>query len=167
MLDRIFYCGGEAVEELTGSARFGLWFVHVRWSGTTVFQVRFSRVPLPGPVPVLMQQYLSGRPVDLTSLHSGALPPGVQYAKIYDEVRRIPYGHTATYGEIGEKTGTSPRAVGQAMRRNQVPLVVPCHRVVSCSGPGGFTPDPAIKVMLLAMEKKNRRSFTRQTDKPP
>jgi methylated-DNA-[protein]-cysteine S-methyltransferase len=155
------------MEELTGSARLGLWFVHVRWSGTTVFQVRFSRTPLPGPVPVLLRQYLAGRPVDLIALDTGALPPGEQYAKIYHEVRRIPYGETATYGEIAGMSGTRPRVVGQAMRRNPVPLVIPCHRVVSVSGPGGYTPDPEIKVMLLAMEKKNKRRFTRADNRFP
>jgi methylated-DNA-[protein]-cysteine S-methyltransferase len=155
------------MEELTGSARLGLWFVHVRWSGTTVFQVRFSRAHLPGPVPALLQQYLAGRPVDLTALDPGTLPPGDQYRKIYHEVRKIPYGETATYGEIAEKVLSSPRAVGQAMKRNPVPLIVPCHRVVSCSGPGGYTPDPEIKVILLAMEKKNKRSFTRADNKFP
>jgi methylated-DNA-[protein]-cysteine S-methyltransferase len=148
------------MEELTGSARLGLWFVHIRWAGKTVFKVRFSRTPLPGPVPVLLQQYLAGRPVDLSALDPGTLPPGELYAKIYHEVRRIPYGETVTYGEIAERAGTSPRVVGQAMRRNPVPLVVPCHRVVSRSGPGGFSPDPEIKIILLAMEKKNKRRYT-------
>jgi methylated-DNA-[protein]-cysteine S-methyltransferase len=45
------------------------------------------------------------------------------------------------------------------MRRNPVPLVIPCHRVVSRSGLGGFTPDPEIKTLLLDMERKNRRRF--------
>jgi methylated-DNA-[protein]-cysteine S-methyltransferase len=147
------------MEELTGSARLGLWFVHVRWSGTTVFQVRFSRTPLPGPVPVLLRQYLAGQPVDPASLEVGSLPPGEHYAAIYREVRKIPYGATATYGEVADRAGTSPRAVGQAMRRNPVPLVIPCHRVVSRSGIGGFTPDPEIKALLLDMERKTRRRF--------
>jgi len=67
-----------------------------------------------------------------------------------------------TYGDIARRAGTSPRVVGQAMRRNMVPLVIPCHRVVSQSGIGGFTPDPAIKEDLLAMERKGKRR-SRQT----
>jgi methylated-DNA-[protein]-cysteine S-methyltransferase len=148
------------MEELSGSARLGLWFVHVRWSGTTVFQVRFSKNPLPGPVPPLIRQYLAGRPVDLTSLDVGTSPPGEHFASIYREVRKIPYGSTTTYGEVADRAGTVPRVVGQAMRRNPVPLVIPCHRVVSRSGMGGFTPDPEIKALLLDMERKNRRRFT-------
>lgn len=155
------------MEELSGSARLGLWFVHVRWSGTTVFQVRFSKSPLPGPVPLLIQQYLAGRPVDPTSLDIGTLPPGEHDAAVYREVRKIPYGLTATYGDVADKAGTSPRVVGQAMRRNPVPLVIPCHRVVSRSGMGGFTPDPEIKALLLDMERKNRRRFTGDGKRSP
>ena len=148
------------MEIIAGSARFGLWFVHVRWSETVVYQVRFSRTAIGGPVPLLIRQYLAGRPVDLTPLVSGSPPPGETYTRIYREVRNIPYGETATYGEIAEQAGTVPRVVGQALRRNPVPLVVPCHRVVSQSGPGGFTPDPDIKIRLLAVERRNKKGFT-------
>lgn len=142
---------------ITGSARFGLWYVHVWWRGHTVYQVRFSRFSLDGPVPLAIAQYLAGKFVDLSSCEPGAVPPGELYARIYDEVRRIPYGETTSYGDIAHLVGTSPRVVGQAMRRNMVPLVIPCHRVVSRSGIGGFTPDPSIKEDLLAMERKGKR----------
>lgn len=148
------------MEEVTGSARLGLWFVQVRWSGDKVYRVRFSRTALPGPVPVPISRYLAGLTDDLSDLRIGAAIPGAAAARIYEQVRSIPYGSTATYGEIASLAGTSPRAVGQAMRRNPVPLLIPCHRVVSRDGPGGFTPDPEIKLLLLDLEKKNRRCFT-------
>lgn len=150
------------MEMNTGSARFGLWYVHVWWAGNVIYQVRFSRFLLEGPVPVTIARYLAGKVVDLSVHEPGALPPGEIYARIYEEVRRIPYGETVTYGDIARRAGTSPRVVGQAMRRNMVPLVIPCHRVVSQSGIGGFTPDPAIKEDLLAMERKGKRR-SRQT----
>ena len=50
----------------------------------------------------------------------------------------IPSGSTQTYGEIAKHLNTSPRAVGNACRRNPTPLLVPCHRVVSQTGLGGF-----------------------------
>jgi methylated-DNA-[protein]-cysteine S-methyltransferase len=149
------------MEITEGSARFGLWFVHVRWRGVVVYQVRFSRTAISGPVPDLIKRYLAGQPVDLGSLVAGAVPPGEPSARIYREVQKIPYGETATYGEIAEQAGTAPRVVGQALRRNPVPLVIPCHRVVSRNGPGGFTPDPELKVQLLGLERRNKRGFTR------
>jgi len=152
------------MEMREGGARFGLWYVHVHWRGTTIYQVRFSRIPLPGPVPEAIGQYLSGRKVDLSTFTCGAVPPGDHYARIYREVQRIPYGETATYSDIAEQTGTHARVVGQALARNQIPLIIPCHRVVSRSGIGGFTPDPAIKAELLAMESRGKRRSRRKTD---
>ena len=58
--------------------------------------------------------------------------------KVWRELRRIPPGKVMTYGELAQKLRTSPRAVGNACRRNPVLLMVPCHRVVSASGLGGF-----------------------------
>jgi methylated-DNA-[protein]-cysteine S-methyltransferase len=149
------------MEITEGSARFGLWFIYVRWYGTVVYQVRFSRNGIAGPVPVLISRYLAGQPVDLTSLVCGSPPSGETYARIYRAVQGIPYGETETYGEIAERVGTAPRIVGQALKRNPVPLIIPCHRVVSRTGPGGFTPDPEIKLRLIELEQRNKRSFTR------
>ncbi len=50
----------------------------------------------------------------------------------------IPWGQTLTYGALARQLGSSPRAVGQACRANPIPLLVPCHRVVSAGGVGGF-----------------------------
>jgi len=46
----------------------------------------------------------------------------------------IPYADTASYGAIARMIGSSPRAVGQACRRNPFPIVVPCHRVIGAGG---------------------------------
>ncbi|HPM61145.1 MAG TPA: MGMT family protein [Methanoregulaceae archaeon] len=161
---RIIRGGDEAVEVIEGGARFGLWYVHVRWSGTTVYQVRFSHIPVSGPVPVALTQYLSGRIVDLSTLTCGSPPAGEHYARIYEEVQRIPYGETATYGEVAKRSGTTARVVGQALSRNMLPLIIPCHRVVARDGIGGFTPDPAIKADLLAMEQRGKRQSRRRTE---
>jgi methylated-DNA-[protein]-cysteine S-methyltransferase len=111
--------------------------------------VRFSRTPIEGPVPVLISQYLAGQPVDLINFVLGTPSPSTIYNRIYREVQNIPYGETATYGEIAKQVGTGARVVGQALSRNPVPLIVPCHRVVTRFGLGGFTPDPEIKISLL------------------
>ncbi len=67
---------------------------------------------------------------------------GTDYqARVWDQIRKIPYGMTQTYGEIAKKIKSGPRAVGNACRRNHLLLIVPCHRVVSKSGLGGFMGD--------------------------
>ena len=58
--------------------------------------------------------------------------------RVWRALKAIPSGTTLTYGQLAKKLGTSARAVGGACRDNPVPIVVPCHRVVSASGAGGF-----------------------------
>jgi methylated-DNA-[protein]-cysteine S-methyltransferase len=147
---------------MSGSCRFGLWFVHVWWSGDTIFQVTFSRFPLPGTVPPPFIRYCAGQDEGFLSQESVAVTYPTIFGRIYQEVRKIQYGETHTYGEIAAKVFTSPRVVGQAMRRNPTPLVIPCHRVVGKKSIGGFTPSPEIKEALLAMEKKTKHRKIRE-----
>jgi methylated-DNA-[protein]-cysteine S-methyltransferase len=58
--------------------------------------------------------------------------------KVWREIRRIPSGDTQTYLSIARKLRTAPRPIGGACGANRIPLVIPCHRVVSTSGLGGF-----------------------------
>ncbi|MCP3670591.1 MAG: methylated-DNA--[protein]-cysteine S-methyltransferase [Gammaproteobacteria bacterium] len=58
--------------------------------------------------------------------------------RVWHALTRISRGRVRTYGEIASELNTSPRAVGNACRANPVPLLVPCHRVISASGIGGF-----------------------------
>ncbi|HSA37604.1 MAG TPA: MGMT family protein [Methanoregula sp.] len=141
------------MEMKSGSCRFGLWHVHVYWSGRTVQRVRFSTTGIDGEVPDAIKLFCAGRPADISAFDTSSLHGDEVYPRIYRAVRLIPYGHTATYGEIAHRVKTSPRVVGQAMARNPVPLVIPCHRVVAADGIGGFSPAVEIKEALLAMEK--------------
>ena len=66
-------------------------------------------------------------------------PSGTDFQqRVWLELSKIPAGQVKTYGEIALKLATSPRAVGHACRKNPVPLIIPCHRVVSKTGIGGF-----------------------------
>jgi methylated-DNA-[protein]-cysteine S-methyltransferase len=146
------------MEVVSGSCRFGLLFVRVWWSGDLVGHVTFSQQPLEGPAPPGVVKFLAGNSTDLLPLRSVALEPGSPYVHIYREVLSIPYGSTATYGDIARRAGSSPRMVGLAMKRNPTPLFIPCHRVVSKTGIGGFTPSVEIKRMLMDLEQK-RKSY--------
>ena len=138
----------------SGSCSFGLWKVAVDWEGTTVHRVRFLKTAESGSVPVQFTKFLAGKGTDFSPLRSAAVTGDSVYARIYRAVSLIPYGETRTYGEVAEAAGTHARVVGNAMSRNPTPLIVPCHRVVSADGLGGFSPDIAIKKELLALEKK-------------
>ena len=56
--------------------------------------------------------------------------------RVLDELAQVPYGQTATYGELAERAGNprASRAVGMVMNRNRIPIVLPCHRIVGSSG---------------------------------
>ena len=149
------------MEIITGSCRFGLWFVRVQWSDTTIYKVRFSATGIPGKVPDLIRQYCAGHVVCPERLESVATHEDTVYSRIYQAVRQVPYGSTTTYGEIAAIVRTSPRVVGQAMSRNPTPLVIPCHRVLAAHGIGGFSPEVAIKESLLTMEKKGLQKVKR------
>ncbi len=74
--------------------------------------------------------------------------------KVLEAVSAIPYGSTATYGEIAERVGSpsAARAVGAACGANPIPLIIPCHRVVAAAGLGGYGGGPALKRKLLELE---------------
>ncbi len=66
-------------------------------------------------------------------------PDGTVFQRrVWQVLLNIPPGQTRTYGELARELGSSPRAVGGACRRNPIPLLIPCHRVVAANGDGGF-----------------------------
>jgi len=85
-------------------------------------------------------------------------PKGTEFQrKVWARLQKIPPGKVNTYGEIAAELDSSPRAVGNACRKNPISLVIPCHRVVSASGIGGFSGQTegekiSIKQQLLAHE---------------
>ena len=83
-------------------------------------------------------------------------PKGTVFQKsVWQELRRIPFGKTASYGEIAERIGNSKacRAVGLANAKNPLPIIVPCHRVIGKDGSlTGFGGGLEIKKQLLDLE---------------
>jgi methylated-DNA-[protein]-cysteine S-methyltransferase len=98
-------------------------------------------------------------PVDLT----GSGLSELQQRILLTVRAEVPYGETATYGEVAELVGRpgAARAVGTAMARCPVPLFVPCHRVVAANGIGGYgggAAGVALKRALLDRERRARPS---------
>jgi methylated-DNA-[protein]-cysteine S-methyltransferase len=72
---------------------------------------------------------------DLRAFTIGLSPKGTPFQRrVWDALRKIPFGETRSYGEIARAIGTSPRAVGRANATNPICLIVPCHRVVGSDG---------------------------------
>ena len=74
--------------------------------------------------------------------------------RVWKALLKIPYGETHSYGEIAAACGNrkAARAVGQAVHRNPLPIIVPCHRVVGVSNLGGYAGGLSIKRFLLRLE---------------
>lgn len=105
-----------------------------------------------------LRRYFAGEVVDLTAIEVdlGGVPPF--HREIYAATRAVPWGETVTYGALATRLGSpgASRTVGQAMGRNPVPVIIPCHRVLaSGQGLGGFSAPGglATKQRLLALEK--------------
>lgn len=84
-------------------------------------------------------------------------PVGTEFQKeVWKIVSKIPYGKTLTYKNVAEKLGNKnlSRAVGQALRSNKIVILIPCHRVVSKSGLGGYSGKKHIEIKrtLLRIE---------------
>jgi len=106
-----------------------------------------------------IRRYLAGEPVDFASVavDLSGLDPYRQ--KLYATMRSLAWGRTTTYGELAKQLGASDwegaRDVGEAMGRNPVPVVIPCHRVLAAGGKlGGFSAHGGAKTKakLLALE---------------
>ncbi len=77
--------------------------------------------------------------------------------RVWAELRRIPFGETISYGTLAERIEkpSGSRAVGQANGRNRLPIVVPCHRVISHDGKlGGYGGGLRTKQALLDLERR-------------
>lgn len=105
-------------------------------------------------VTALLQRYFKGEPVEFdVPVDLGGMGPFT--ALVLAETRRIGYGKVVSYGKIASAIGKgkAARAVGQALGRNPIPLVIPCHRVVKGDGSlGGFGLGAEVKARLLAKE---------------
>lgn len=87
-------------------------------------------------------------------------PQGTDFQRrVWAAIAAIPCGRTRRYGELAQELGSAARAVGGACGANPFPLIVPCHRVVSSQGLGGFAGNTdghliRIKQWLLAHEAR-------------
>ncbi len=73
---------------------------------------------------------------------------------VCDQMRAIPFGETRTYGDLAAALGVPAQAIGQACGGNPLPILIPCHRVLSARGLGGFSAPGGVetKVALLRHE---------------
>lgn len=104
------------------------------------------------------KRYFAGEKMDFSDLQLDLAGQGEFFRKIYDAARRVAWGNTTTYGALAKEVGVGPEAardVGQAMAKNPVPLIIPCHRVLAAGNKlGGFSAPggSATKERMLELE---------------
>jgi methylated-DNA-[protein]-cysteine S-methyltransferase len=105
-------------------------------------------------VAALLRRYFEGEPVEF-NVPVDIAGLGAFTEMVLTETRKVPYGKTTSYGTIARRLGCggAARAVGQALHRNPIPVVIPCHRIVKGDGSlGGFGMGLDMKIRLLARE---------------
>ena len=106
------------------------------------------------PVRRELDEYFAQRrqAFDLSIDLRGTTPFTVQ---VLEELAQVPYGHTATYGELAARVGRplAARAIGMVMNHNPIPIVLPCHRIIGSNGSlVGYGGGLDRKVQLLRLE---------------
>ena len=120
---------------------------------------RFDRPLAPGDSPLFaplraqLDEYFAGR---RTAFDLPLEYPGSPFQRrVWDALRRIPYGETRSYAQLAREIGApgSARAVGTANGANRIAIVIPCHRVIAADGGlGGYGGGLWRKLRLLELE---------------
>ncbi len=105
-----------------------------------------------------VKRYFEGEETDFSGFKLDLGDQEAFFREIYAAARRVGWGRTTTYGALAKELGAGPEAardVGQAMARNPVALIIPCHRVLAAGGKvGGFSAPggSAAKIRMLELE---------------
>jgi methylated-DNA-[protein]-cysteine S-methyltransferase len=104
-----------------------------------------------------IKTYAAGDKIDFGAAELDLTRTPAAFAGIYAATRQVAWGQTATYGDLARRIGVpgAARVVGQAMGRNPVPIIIPCHRILASGGKsGGFSAHGGVatKARLLELE---------------
>ncbi|MDZ7696095.1 MAG: methylated-DNA--[protein]-cysteine S-methyltransferase [Deltaproteobacteria bacterium] len=114
----------------------------------------------PGPLREAVSQLNAYFDGTRRSFNLPLAPEGTPFQlTVWEALSRIPYGETVSYGQLADTIGKprAARAVGGAVGKNPVPIVLPCHRIIGADGSlTGFGGGLDRKTALLSMEKKYR-----------
>lgn len=123
-------------------------------------RLSFSNKGLKDECPMLLKlkseltKYFEGEEIDFER-HKVDLGHYTDFErKVLTAAKKLKYSETITYGNLAKKVGhkNAQRAVGTVLSKNNVPIIIPCHRVIAAHGIGGFTGDLNMKRRLLALE---------------
>jgi len=107
------------------------------------------------PLPEALEEFEGYFRKEIKTFRTPLLFEGTPFQKeVWKKVKEIPWGEIRTYKEIGQaiEKPKAVRAIGGALRANPLPIFIPCHRVVSKKGLGGFSLGVGLKIWLLKHE---------------
>jgi methylated-DNA-[protein]-cysteine S-methyltransferase len=110
-----------------------------------------------------LQHYFAGRPVSFTAIPLDLEDQPQFWRRVQETCARIPYGATLTYAQLAAKAGKSAavRAAGSAMSHNPIPILIPCHRVLSSGGGlGGYSAPGGVELKRRLLEMEQRAEKT-------
>ncbi|MEO1190835.1 MAG: methylated-DNA--[protein]-cysteine S-methyltransferase [Pseudomonadota bacterium] len=104
-----------------------------------------------------MQAYIDGtlREFDLPLAPEG----GPFQQAVLKALQAIPYGQTRSYGELAQDLGTYGQPVGAACGANPIPIIIPCHRVLSAQGLGGFSARGGVETKIALLKHEGGYPF--------
>lgn len=150
---------GELLLASDGEALTGLWFAGQRFFAAGLSPVRETRaLPVFDEAAAWLDAYFSGREPGPTP---ALRPRGTDFQRaVWETLTAIPYGETRTYGQLARELAAarglpsmSAQAVGGAVGRNPIAILIPCHRVVGADGAlTGYAAGLERKRALLALE---------------
>ncbi len=113
-----------------------------------------TRTRAPDPIVREIQEYFRGTRRELSDIPVDLSEATDFERRVYEATRCIPFGKVATYGQIAKAIGRprAQRAVGNALGKNPIGIVIPCHRVVASDSLGGYTGGLNHKKELLRLE---------------
>lgn len=147
---------GDILLAADGEGLTGLWFEGQKYYARgLVAEAQEKDLPVFSQAARWLDTYFAGKEPELTPpLHLIGTPFQIM---VWEKLLAIPYGGTGTYGDLARRcglSGASARAVGGAVGRNPVSVIVPCHRVVGADGSlTGYAGGTGRKVKLLALER--------------
>lgn len=108
-----------------------------------------------------LKRYSQGKTYSFAKLPLDLGPKTVFQNSVIRECQKIPHGETLSYRELANLAGSpkAARAVGTVMSKNDVPLIIPCHRVVSSSGLGGFSSPRGLSAKLHLLKLEGNLAF--------
>ena len=151
---------GEVRLRSDGKSLTGLWFVGQVNDAKDIDDIEIKNdLPIFGQVESWLESYFSGKQ---TSITIPLQPKGTSFQqRVWQILQEIPYGETMTYGEIAQRIAKekgvatySAQAVGQAVGKNPISILIPCHRVLGKNGAlTGYAGGVHRKEQLLKLER--------------